>query len=304
MSRCFRYFWFFTLISLFACNPGTSKSPDLLSTPPTSTLMASSTLVASPTPSLTSTETPTPTPVPSGPCDNPLVPLATGNTWEYLVRGSGEPAPFTLKALEQQEKGNLTIGVEIIDHKNGRDIQEQVICQEGVIVNFPLYLVCMFLVDHLKGVLNTYHVNESDSYAPGYDILFANNWSYAWEPSYLMEEVVFMVNPLGGDDLYVPFSTQIDNSFEATGQFEEIEVPAGIFTNALVITVNYHLPVTIFQGGSGSSGSVDLFTTQWYVPFLGLVRAQVDKVNLSYLGQDFLAPISSQVELLSFSPGQ
>ena len=297
MSNRQRYLCIFLLLSLSACSPDATPLQSSTPIPPTSTPMATS------TPSATSTDTPTSTPVPSGPCDNPLVPLVTGSTWEYRVTGSGEPAPFTLKALEQQEKGNLTIGVEIIDHKNARDIQEQVICQAGVIVNFPLYLLSMFLVDHLKGILNTYHVNESASSAPGYATFQAGDWSHAWEPQYLLEEKVFMKNPLGGDDLYVPFSTQVDLFFRAEGQFESVEVPAGSYPQALVVKADYHLPVTVFQGGAGNTGSVDIYTTQWYVPFLGLVRAQVDTVTLSYYGQVYSAPITSLVELISFTPG-
>jgi hypothetical protein len=67
--------------------------------------------------------------------------------------------------------------------------------------------------------------------------------------------------------------------------------------------VIYQMAVTIVEGGAGSAGSLDIHTTQWYVPYVGLVRAQIDSTLLEYYGQIYPAPITSVVELTSFQPG-
>lgn len=291
----FRKFLPVFILLVTACNPTIKSLPTTTPLPPIPTA------TLSPTP--TATITPSPTAVPDGPCDNPLVPLVTGNVWEYRVTSSGEPALFTLQVNERKDKGNINIEVEIIDQRNGRDIKELVICDEGEIVNFPLYTMSMLLVDYFKGILNTYHFHESAPFAPRYADLIETPWTYTWEPNYLMEESVYIVNPMGGSDLFVSSTAAVDLVFRMKGQFEMVEVPGGVFPNALVVMVDYHMPVTVVEEVGGSGGSMDIRTTQWYVPFVGLVRAEIDSAQLKYYGQLLDTPIASLLELIQFTPG-
>jgi len=269
---------------------------------PTPVLPTETPLPPTITPTLTAS--PTPTAVPDGPCDNPLVPLVTGNEWQYRVSGGSEAADFTLRVLERADIGNINIGVQIIDHKHQREIQELVICDEGTIVNFPLYLMSMLLVDQLKGVLDTYHFHQSGPYAPSYAELAGSGWSYSWKPEYLLEENAYLVNPTGGADLAILSSSPIHLDVRMDGGFQSIDIPAGITQEAILVRVVYQMAVTIVEGGAGSAGSLDIHTSQWYVPFVGLVRAQIDSTLLEYYGQVFSAPITSVLELTSFTPGQ
>ena len=95
----------------------------------------------------------------------------------------------------------------------------------------------------------------------------------------------------------------VDLVFSTQGIFESIEEPAGVYPNALQVKVEYHLHATIVEGTSGSGGILKIRTTQWYVPFLGLVRAQVDAAELNYYGQVFAADISSRLDLIQYTPG-
>jgi hypothetical protein len=283
----------FLLLMVSACVPPVVQTPTQTPLPPTVTRTLSS--------SPTATFTPTTTPVPSGPCDNPLVPLVTGSIYEYRVTGSAEPALFTFKVNDRKDIGNINIEVQIIDHKNAWEIQELVICQEGEIVNFPLYVMSMLMVDYFKGILNTYHYHETAPYAPAYGVLAESGWIYAWEPGYQLEENVMLANPMGGANLALSGMSPIDVKFQMEGKWDTVEVPAGVYPEALQVKVDYHMVATIIQEAAGCS--VDLHTTQWYVPFLGLVRAQIDTTEMKYMGQIFPADIASLLELIEFTPG-
>ena len=287
------------LILLLFIASGCSSTPSIA--PTMTSLPSSATPSVTASPTFTSTSTSTPTPVPGGPCDNPLVPLVTGAIYEYRVTTPDGPALFTLNVKDRKDIGNINIEVQIIDHKHAWDIQELVICQEGEIVNFPLYVMSMLMVDYLQNILNTYHYHESAPYAPAFPVLADKGWVHTWEPGYQLEENVTLKNPMGGANLFMSGMSPIDVKFQMEGNRETVDVPAGLYAEALEIKVDYHMVATIIQEAAGCS--VDLHTTQWYVPYLGLVRAEIDTTEMNYAGQTFQAEIVSLLELVEFTPG-
>jgi hypothetical protein len=212
-------------------------------------------------------------------------------------------ALFTLNIGERKDVGNINIEIQLIDHKHTWDIKELVICDEGEIPNFPLYIMSMLLVDQFKTILNTYHYYETAPYVPAYPVLAENDWIYTWEPGYVLEEGAYLVNPMGGADLALLAMSPVDLVFSTLGVFESIEEPSGQYPNALQVKVEYHMHATIVEGSAGSGASLVIRSTQWYVPFLGLVRAQVDAAELNYYGQVFAADISSRLDLIQYTPG-
>ncbi len=268
-----------------------------------------STPTPSPIPSLTPASSPTPlptltsTPVPNGPCDNPLLPLVSGNQWSYLVTGGLENYPYVLTVGERQDIGNINIDVEMLDEKHARDVSELVVCRDGAIDNFPLHVMSMLLSDYLDGILNTY--KESGLYAPAYPDFLRNEWTYTWQLRYLVEESVAITDPVGGSALFLRPNDPIDVSFETQGKNESVTVPAGTFPQSLAVSNDYTMAVTIVVGDITTSGELALHTSQWYVPYIGLVRAQVDSASVSIMpGQASSMPIRSVLELLSFTPGR
>jgi hypothetical protein len=291
-------FLILVMILVTSCNsaPAESNIPPT-PIPPTNTLLPTATSTAIPTDTLTAT------PVPNGPCDNPLVPLVTGNEWTYRVIGQGDPYIYSLKVGERADIGNINIYVELIDQNRNQDIQELVICQDGAIDNFPLYVISMLLSDYSSGILNTY--KKSGQYSPAYAVFAQNNWALAWEPRYLLEEAVGVRNPAGGSSIFLGRSSPIDLSFRTDGKFEPVTVPAGSFPQALVISNEYTMPATITGGGIITSGTVGILTTQWYVPYVGLVRARLDSASVYIMaGQESSFPMESMLELTEFEPGK
>lgn len=241
----------------------------------------------------------TPTPVPDGPCDNPLVPLGANNQWEYRVTNGKGEAAYLLKVLGRQDEGNIITLVEFTDVNKNAVIQEPVVCLNGAIENFPLFVNSMLFSGYLNHVLDTYH--DSGVYAPAYTELAANNWSMDWKAEYLVEEGAFLNNPMGGSDLAILQSTPLHVAFVTYGAREPISVPAGDFPQAIKVFHEYRLLVSVTIPGGATTGELIVNATYWFEPYVGLVSARLDEVKLSSNGMDYTLPFLSQVELQSFT---
>jgi hypothetical protein len=157
---------------------------------------------------------------------------------------------------------------------------------------FSTYLDKYIFVTHLSG-----------DYAPNYQSLIQDNWVLNWQAGYLTENSAYIRNPLGQADLYIPYNTQIDLSFILNGLQELVTVPAGNFTQTLKITQDVSLPVTFTAPGSGSGtgDNLKISMTQWYEPYIGLVRADITSASLNGA---LNLPIESTLELVAFTPGK
>jgi hypothetical protein len=263
-------------------------------------------------PSSTSLPTATPTdppptatftPVPSGPCDNPLIPLVPGNRWEYQVTVGEKKYPFLLELGEQVDDMNIYIQATLTDAKNGWTFNDSIICLDGSIDNFPLYYLIMLLADNIEDPLNTY--KQSGHYAASHQDLAGMNWTNAWELKYLVEDYTGIWNP--ARDLRFNLSPMfpIDVKFVLDNSYDSITVPAGTFPQALVEKSEYLIAGNIYAQGMNSAGDLLIKTTQWIVPYVGVVKAIIDNasVTVSY-GQGADVAISSLLELTSFVPGK
>jgi hypothetical protein len=286
---------------LNACGAGQVLGPTLTATP---TITPTPTPTDTPTPTFTATPTDTPTPtatpVPDGPCDNPLVPLGGSHTWKYRVTSNKGASIYIIKSLGVQQGANIVAQVEYSDQKSNLTVQDSIICQNGAIVNYPLYTLNMLFSDYLDHYIDTVHI--STDYAPNYPSLTRSNWGLSWQAGYQTENEAFLKNPFGNTDLYIPAPTQIDLSFELNNAWESVTTPAGSFPGALKVRQDFILPVTFMEAGgmSGTASSLKINTTQWYQPYVGLVRAQI--TSATFQGTQDL-PIQSTLELVEFTPG-
>jgi hypothetical protein len=286
-------------VSISACGPGQLFGPTLTTTP-TTTLTPTNTPTLTITATPTNTPTLTATPVPAGPCDNPLIPLGAGNQWTYRVTTTGRESSFRITSLGIQNSANIVALVEYTDQKNNLTIKRSVICQDGAIVNYPLFVLNMLFSDYLDKYISAYH--ESVDYAPNYQALIRSNWALDWQAGYLTENEFYLRDPSGGTDLYIPVNTHIELSFYVNNSWESVTSPAGNFPQALKITQDFDLPVTFTTPGSGSGtgDSLKIITTQWYEPYIGLVRAQITS---AFLHGTVSLPIESLLELVDFKHG-
>jgi len=290
-----KYFFIFPglvfLLVMNACNPTALPDPARPPTPtaalapanpPTATIPATAT--NTPTPTLTATATS----VPNGPCDNPLVPLGQGNRWVYRVTSSNGEASFSLTSQGLQPGGNTSVLVAFSDQNHNLTITEPVKCQDGAIVDFPLFVLNMLFSPNLDKYIPAAYV--SGIYAPNYQSLIQNNWVLNWQERYLTKEAVNLKDPRGLAGLSIPANTQMDVSYVLNNLHEPVVSPAGNFPQALKITQFLSLLVV--------GGLLYIGIGEWYEPYTGLVRAQINAV---LLGNERL-PIESTLELMEFTP--
>jgi hypothetical protein len=275
--------------NLLPVPPTASPNPTL---PPTATPIPG-------TPTPVPTETLIPVAVPGGPCDNPLLPLATGNSWVYRVTSGSSTSEYSLKVLGRQDTGNVVTVVEYTDRRRNFTKQDPIICQEGAIENFPLLFLNMLISDALTKYLDTYHYSESADYVPDFLALTASNWVMEWQPEYLIEDQSEVINPLGSPHLYILTTTPVDLVSNLDGSRMDVSTPAGDFQQAFKVSVQYSFYVTIQPAMGSNSGMIVIKTTGWHKPYVGLVSAQVDSATVS----DIPIPILSSLELVEFTPG-
>lgn len=222
------------------------------------------------------------------------------NTWKYRVTTDKGKSFYTFKSLGIQQGGNIVALVEYSDQKNNLTFRDSIICQNGAIVNYPLYILNMLFSEYLDHYIDTVHL--STDYAPNYPSLTQNNWVMNWQVGYLTENEAYLKNPMGNTDLYIPVSTQIDLSFDLNNSWELVTTPAGSFPRTLKVMQDYSLPVTFMTAdlNSGTGNSLKISTTQWYQPYIGLVRAQI--ASATFQGT-LIIPIQSTLELVQFTPG-
>jgi len=256
---------------------------------------ATDTATSTPTPNPSPTFTITPTPAPNGPCDNPLVPLVIGNQWKYRVTTESGEKEYNLKVLERRDSGNILMLVEFGDQDT--TVQERVVCLNGAIEGFPLFVMDMLFADRLNKFMNTYH--DTGLYAPSHASLAENGWVLDWKVFYLTEEGAQIKNPNGPPDLLIGPSSPINILFHMDGSREAVTVPAGEFPQALNVTHNFTLSATLGSYG----GHLTLETTQWYEPYVGLVRAELDSASYTMGGPRLSVPMKSILELVEFTPG-
>jgi hypothetical protein len=182
----------------------------------------------------------------------------------------------------------------IIDEVAGVTTQDTVRCQNGAIIDLPLAFPSLLLSDYLDGLLNTYH--EDGITSPSYQTLEENGWTYSWEVEKLVEQPV-QVQPEGFPSGFILRNNSIGITSETSGEHGEVSVPAGDFPEAVLVSVELRVPVTI--GNSSANFSVEY--TEWYAPYVGLLKIQTDGASLDYVGAPIPLPLEQTLELIAYT---
>src|SRR3990172_5599453 len=244
----------------------------------------SPTPIPSPTisPTLTAIpSTPTSTPGPAGLCANVLNPFLPDARWVYATTGVTNPwsVEVTVKGVEQ--RANNVAHIRIRDVNEVWVIEDNTICHQGALQNFPLIFTSMLLSDYMNGVLNTYHV--SGVYSPSYETLVDYNWSYSWDLAEMLEDEVAVTQSAVPNSVYMTKLMNITVHSEILPEREAVSVPAGAFPQALKVLQEIKLPVSVWTASSSMSGEITLRITQWYEPYVGLLKMQVDSASISFI---------------------
>jgi hypothetical protein len=247
------------------------------------------------------TLTATPTEGPQGLCANILTPLLPGYRWVYTLSGSTNPVTKEINVVAVTQNANIVAHLRVLDHTNGNVFEDDAICDDGAIRNFPLIFIGLLLSDYFHEDMNIYHI--SGVYTPASAMLVENNWSYSWDLVEMLENQITVSQSVIPNSMYLTKNRNITVHSQMLADREFINVPVGTFPQSIKILQEVKLPVSMWTDSSSLSGEFFLQTTQWYEPYVGLLKAQVDSASISLLeGQNLPIPLNTMIILNEFQP--
>jgi hypothetical protein len=212
------------------------------------------------------------------PCYNLLYPFMPGTVWRYTLTARG--TTYSIQMTVPSASGTQA-EMDLAVLPGGFTSQSNLECNNGGVHSMPYLNTGMLLEDVLKGSLSLEYV--SGDLAPTFDAFETVNWDLAWSGSYLASGTGTL--HFQGNDYYLlvnqaPLTIDCRTAGSGLAAFETVTVPAGTY-HALKVTCTIStLAVMAFNSWS-ASGNVTGQFTEWYGPYVGLVKMQPDSINVS-----------------------
>jgi len=237
----------------------------------------------------------------NGACDNVLYPLEPGRNWTYQVKSKGDTSLINLATKEVQENQAT---VQLVEIGSGNSKEYTIFCQDGAILNFPIIMLENFLWNGIGTIDITY---VDGVFAPSYQTLSDHGWKTAWFGNYVATgNINTNINgePLSGSIRDSTLSIQWRIPDSGGKPLDPIQVEAGSFTETLHLDRDLFLNFTadLERGGNPFSitGTFSLYTTIWFQPNIGLLKAETTQADLKIFGIDFPIEIESTIELIEY----
>jgi hypothetical protein len=243
-------------------------------------------------------------PVAAGPCNNVLFPFVPGNQWIYQSSaGDGsEPSKLGL-TVDKVENSSATINA--LNMSTGVITQTEAECDDGAITNFPALTQTMLIGNAAASDFNLEYV--AGVFAPAESAFTASDWLYDWTSDFNATGSI-QVQEQGGTMTIVLQDSPVHLAWQTAGSgdaaFESVTVPAGTFDRALKVQCVMTMDMSLSVEGMSVSGRLTLRTTQWFEPFTGLLKSQIDSGDVTYMGLTFPISVQGTVELVEFRSGQ
>ncbi len=283
----------FVAVALAACQSLPASVPQNVADAPPAAL-ATSVVTAAPT-EVPATITPTQIASLPGPCQNPLMPLHPGARWQYQTVNPTGSFDYTIEALDLRKDRTQTIGLRFTS-ADGKVKDEDALCENGAIVNYPNYNMDMLFANQLQQTLNLVHM-QGDA-LPGYEALQQAGWQLAWQTVYQTEEGAVLADPTTGAAINIDSSSDVDMEYRLTGVTERITTPAGSW-DCLVVEHAFTFLVTIpavFTNSAAATLRVE--TTQWIAPNVGLVQSSLRRAVIRSGGLESEVPLTGTLTLM------
>jgi len=226
--------------------------------------------------------------------------VKAGYEWNYQVTARSRSGEVHMKVLSVDGSQGL---VAVQNQSRGLNGQTYVVCDRDIIINFPSLNAELLLGNALDGTMRADYV--SGVLAPNEAAFAGNNWALAWSGRYLISGSG-MVKFRGSDFNLVLNPSDITMTCQtlASGEaaFESVTVTAGTFRALKVVCVGQGQGLGTING-SPITGWVTAQSTQWFAPYVGLVKMRSDYANLDVFG--FTIPLDTNglngsVELRNF----
>jgi len=230
-------------------------------------------------------------------CKNILYPMTTGRQWVYQVTAPNRSDVLSMNVLSvNNSQGN----VQITNQTTGSTKQVQVLCAGDVIRNFPFMSVDALFGTSLNSTVAASYV--SGVLAPNESAFKNNNWALAWSSQYVVTGTTSINR--GGTQISATLNNSpatLNCQTLATGDaaFETVTVAAGTF-RALKVVCSEQAQVTTNLNGVSVTGVAEGRSYQWFAPYVGLVKMQVDYAVVKIFDISFSLLTDNNLELKSY----
>jgi hypothetical protein len=237
-----------------------------------------------------------------GPCNNIFYPLALDNQWIYQIQieGEGEQPEISELGLTVSEVNESSAVLAALDYDTGIVTQSTAECEDGSILNFPM--TQMNLVFGVAAVDMQLQYN-SGVFMPSHTDFEAENWTNTWETDFTASGVISGTY----DDEIVTIDlseSPVKMSWQVIEKDVTIQVPAGSFDNVVLIKRKLTFEVTSFKT-TIEGEEIDISTTlilnsnMWYLPYVGLLKQEIDSATINLYGINFPVESIGKIELKS-----
>jgi len=233
-------------------------------------------------------------------CRNILYPVKRGQTWNYQAIANSHSGDVRMVIIADRDSRGL-IGV--ANQPSTLSGGAYVTCDRDVILNSLVLNAKGLLGGALNGTVKADYV--SGVLAPNESAFTRNNWALSWSTSYRIYGSG-SINYHGYNFSLVlnPSDMRMTCQTLSTGAaaFETVSVSAGTFYSLKVICTTHGVGTGILNG-IPIIGSISEQSTQWFAPYIGLVKMQSNSINIKIFGVTIPfgpSSLNEQAVLLSF----
>jgi len=236
------------------------------------------------------------------PCSNIFYPLALGNEWIYQLQiemESGQPEISEL-GLTVSEVNESSAVLAALDYDTGIVTQSTAECEDGSILNFPM-MEMILVFGEVAGDMQ--FQNNSGVFMPSHTDFEVANWTNTWETDFTASGVIN--GKYDNETATVALSeSPVRMSWQVIEKDGTIQVPAGNFDDVVLIKRKLTFEVTSLKA-TIEGQLIDISTTlvlnsnMWYLPYVGLLKQELDSATINLYGIDFPIESIGKIELKS-----
>jgi len=236
------------------------------------------------------------------PCNNIFYPLALDNQWIYQIQieGEGGQPEITELGLTVSEVNESSAVLSALDYDTGIVTQSTAECEDGSILNFPITEMNL-VFGEVAGDLRLQY--NSGVFMPSYADFEVENWANTWETDFTASGVIN--GKYDDETVTINLSkSPVQMSWQVIGKDGTIQIPAGNFDDVMLIKRKVTFEVTSLKA-TVEGQEIDISTTlvlnsnMWYLPYVGLLKQELDSATINLYGIDFPIESIGKIELKS-----
>jgi len=223
--------------------------------------------------------------------------MTAGRQWVYQANTPNRTDMLNMSVLSvNNSQGNVVVR----NQSTGSSKQAQIQCAGDVIRSFPFMSMDVLFGNSLNSSVSASYV--SGVLAPNEAAFLSNNWALAWSSQYVVSGTTAINR--GGTQLSVtlnhsPVTLNCQTLASGEAAFENVTVAAGTF-RALKVVCSEQAQVTTSLNGVSVTGLAEGQSYQWFAPYVGLVKMQVDYAAVKIFDISFSLLTDNYLELRSY----